>query len=137
LIQIKNRQVNEGIWDSIKGAAGKAAGAVADKAATVGKNLTTKITADKLKSAWKKAGSPTDSEQVAQVIQGAGADPALVSKAFTDLGIPAPTGQDEKSAPPDDTKNNTGQSVNIKELLDQILKLSPEDQKKVLAQLNN
>jgi len=156
LIQIKNRQVNEGMWDSIKGAAGKAAGAVADKAATVGKNLTTKITADKLNSAWKKAGSPTDSEQVAQVIQGAGADPALVSKAFTDLGIPAPTGEiqdppmskNDKAAPGTDTaaagqpdeldavKKNAGLPVvNIKDLLVQIMALSPEEQKQVLEYL--
>ena len=38
LVQIKNRQFNEGIWDTIK-----------QKAATVGKNLTTKVTADKIK----------------------------------------------------------------------------------------
>ena len=126
LVQITNRQFNEGIWDTIK-----------NKAATVGKNLTTKVTADKLNSAWTKAGSPTDSDAVAKILQGAGVDPAVVSKAYTDMGIAAPTGQDEKVAPPDDTKNNTGQSVNIKELLDQILKLSPEDQQKVLAQLNN
>jgi len=149
LIQIKNRQANEGMWDSIKGAAGKAAGAVADKAATIGKNLTTKITADKLNSAWKKAGSPTDSEQVAQVIQGAGADPALVSKAFTDLGIPAPTGEiqdppmfkDEKAAAgqPDEldaVKKNAGLPVvNIKDMLTKILALTPEEQQQVLAYL--
>jgi hypothetical protein len=156
LIQIKNRQVNEGMWDSIKGAASNAMGAVANKASTIGKNLTTKITADKLNSAWKKAGSPTDSEQVAQVIQGAGADPALVSKAFTDLGIPAPTGEiqdppmskDDKAAPgtdpavagqPDELdaiKKNAGlPTVNIKDILTKILALDPKDQQQVLAYL--
>jgi hypothetical protein len=84
LVQIKNRQFNEGMWDSIK-----------NKAATFGKNLTTKITADKLNSAWTKAGSPTDSEAIAQIIQDAGVDPAVVSKSYTDMGIAAPVGKVE------------------------------------------
>lgn len=44
-------QLNEGMWDSIKGAAGRAAGAVGKWAATKGHNLTTRVTADKLMSA--------------------------------------------------------------------------------------
>jgi LysM domain len=64
----RQRKLDEGIWDSIKGQAGKAA----DWARTKGENLTTKITADKLLQAWKGAGSPTDSDQVAKVMIGAG-----------------------------------------------------------------
>ena len=135
LIQIKNRQFNEGIWNTIK-----------NKAATVGKNLTTKVTADKLNSAWKKAGSPTDSKAVAQVIQGAGVDPAVVSKAYTDMGITASVGKVEptmdkpadaaNSNELDDVKKNAGLStVNIKDMLDQILKLDPKDQQRILATL--
>jgi len=136
LVQIKNRQFNEGIWDTIK-----------NKAATVGKNLTTKVTADKLNSAWKKAGSPTDSELVSQVIQGAGVDPAVVSKSFTDMGIEAPAAKIEPTLDPaadaaapdelDAIKKNAGLStVNIKDMLAQITALTPEDQKQVLAYLN-
>jgi len=135
LIQIKNRQFNEGMWDNIK-----------NKAATVGKNLTTKVTADKLNSAWKKADSPTDSEQVSQVIQGAGVDPAVVSKAYTDMGIEAPAAKTDPTldtaADPtkpdelDDIKKNAGLStVNIKDMLAQIMALTPEEQKQVLAYL--
>lgn len=135
LIQIKNRQFNESMWDNIK-----------NKAATVGKNLTTKVTADKLNSAWKKADSPTDSEAVAQVIQSAGVDPAVVSKAYTDMGIAAPAGKIEPTmdkpadtAKPDelaDIKKNAGLSgVNIKDILAQILELDPKDQQQVLAYL--
>ena len=138
LIQIKNRQFNEGMWDNIK-----------NKAATVGKNLTTKVTADKLNSAWKKAGSPTDSEQVSQVIQGAGVDPAVVSKAYTDMGIAAPAAKTDPAADaaapaadptkPDelnDIKKNAGLPVvNIKDMLAQITALTPAEQQQVLAYL--
>ena len=64
----RQRKLDEGIWDSIKGQAGKAA----NWARTKGENLTTKITADKLLQAWKNADSPTDSDQVAKVMTGAG-----------------------------------------------------------------
>jgi LysM repeat protein len=68
--------LNEGIMSSIKGAAGKAA----QWAKTKGHNVTTKITADKLMQAWKKAGSPTDSEQVKAVLKAAGvADQVIAS----------------------------------------------------------
>jgi len=142
LVQIKNRQFNEGMWDDIK-----------NKAATVGKNLTTKVTADKLNSAWKKAGSPTDSEAVSQVIQGAGVDPAVVSKSFTDMGVAAPAAKTapildvpadaaDPAANPtkpdelDSMKKNAGLStVNIKAILAQITAITPEEQKQVLAYL--
>lgn len=130
LIQIKNRQFNEGMWDNIK-----------NKAATVGKNLTTKVTADKLNSAWKKAGSPTDSEQVSQVIQGAGVDPAVVSKSFTDMGIETsaasvPAADPTKPDELDDVKKNAGlPTVNINDMLAQIIALDPKNQQQVLAYL--
>ena len=73
------QQLNEGVWDKVKGAAGQAAGAVANKAQTVGTNLTTKVTADKLMSAWKKAGSPTDSDAVAAIMKQAGVDDAIIA----------------------------------------------------------
>jgi hypothetical protein len=83
-------KLNEGpIWDKVKGAAGKAAGAVAQKAGQIGTNLTTKITADKLNSAWKKAGSPTDSEEVAKILTAAGVGDDVVKQVYTDLKISA------------------------------------------------
>ena len=66
---------------------------------TKGKNLTTKITADKLNSAWEKAGSNPDSEAVAQVMQSAGVAPEVVAGAFKQAGVPAPTGA-APAAPP-------------------------------------
>ena len=79
------QQLNEGPLDFIKGAAAKGM----DKLKTVGKNLTTKFTADKLNSAWQKAGSPTDSEEVAKVLTAAGVGDDVVKKVYTDLKISA------------------------------------------------
>jgi hypothetical protein len=76
-----------GVWDTVKGAAGKVAGAVVNKAQTVGHNLTTKVTADKLQSAWKKAGSPTDSEAVRQVLQSTGVSDDVINQTFQQLNI--------------------------------------------------
>ena len=64
----RQRRIDEGIMDTLKGAAGK----TVDWAKTKGENLTTKITADKLLQAWKKAKSPTDSDAVAKVMIDAG-----------------------------------------------------------------
>lgn len=52
------------------------------------KNLTSKVTADKLNSAWKKAGSPMDSEAVAKVLADAGVNPDVTKKVYADLKIP-------------------------------------------------
>ena len=80
------QHLSEGPMDFIKGAAAKGM----DKLKTVGKNLTTTFTADKLNSAWKKAGSPTDSEEVAKILTAAGVSDDVISKVYTDLKIPAP-----------------------------------------------
>lgn len=72
------QQLNEGVWDRVKGAAG----AVANKAQTVGTNLTTKVTADKLMTAWKRAGSPTDSDAVAKIMKQAGVDDAIIASSM-------------------------------------------------------
>lgn len=80
------QQLNEGVWDKVKGAASKAAGAVANKAQTVGTNLTTKVTADKLMSAWKRAGSPTDSDAVAAIMKQAGVDDAIIASSMKAVG---------------------------------------------------
>lgn len=84
------QQLNEGILDKIKGAAG----AVVNKAQTVGTNLTTKVTADKLMSAWKKAGSPTDSAAVAKIMKQAGVDDAVITSTMK-----APGNQSAAAAP--------------------------------------
>jgi hypothetical protein len=86
-------RLDEGVWDKVKGAASKAAGAVASKAQTIGTNLTTKVTADKLMTAWKKAGSPTDSDAVAGIMKQAGVDDAIIASSMKAMnGQQAQTG---------------------------------------------
>ena len=82
----RQNKLDEGIMDTVKGAAGKAM----NWAQTKGTNLTTKITADKLLQAWKKAGSPTDSLDVASIVQQAGVSPDTIKQVYTNMKIPAP-----------------------------------------------
>jgi hypothetical protein len=77
------RQLDEGVWDSIKGAAAKGM----DKLKTVGKNLTTTVTADKLNSAWQKAGSPTDSEELKQFLTAQGVEAGIIDSVYKTLKI--------------------------------------------------
>lgn len=81
--RITESQVNEGPMDAIKSFAGKAV----DKVRTVGTNLTTKVTADKLNSAWQKAGAPTDSEELKKILIDQGVDSAIVDNVYTSLKI--------------------------------------------------
>jgi LysM repeat protein len=85
----RHKRIDEGIWDSIKGQASNAK----DWAKTKGQNLTTKITADKLLQAWKKAQSPTDSDAVAKVMIGAGVPQETVDNLMKNFiqGPPAGT----------------------------------------------
>lgn len=56
-----------------------------------------KVDASSLMKAWKKAGSPTDSDAVAKLLADAGVDTNLVTTAFKDMGV-------EVTAPTGDTK---------------------------------
>jgi hypothetical protein len=54
-------------------------------------------------------------------------DPAVISKTFTDMSLPAPAGKVQPTM--------GAEPVNIKDMLDQILKLDPKAQQQVLAYL--
>ena len=84
--RITESQLNEGPMDAIKGLAGK----VMNKARTVGTNLTTKITADKLNSAWQKAGAPTDSNELAKFLEKQGVSADAVNQVYGSMKLPAP-----------------------------------------------
>ncbi len=110
----QQRKLDEGIMDTLKGAAGKAA----DWAKTKGTNLTTKVTADKLLSAWKKAGSPTDSEAVADILKKSGVNGDIVSKAFAAMKIPQPAaGEPAQQA---DKTQGQAQGADTKQIIAQI-----------------
>ena len=112
------QQLTEGPMDFIKGAAAKGM----DKLKTVGKNLTTKFTADKLNSAWIKAGSPTDSEEVAKILTAAGVGDDIVKQVYTDLKI---------SAAPE-AQAATGGYAEVKKAIAQ---LNTKDRKRMIAYL--
>ena len=98
----------EGPLDAIKkGAASagnalkKGAAAVGAKAAKVSKNITTKVTADKMQQAWVKAGKPTDSDAVANILRQQGVDDKVLAPVYKTLGakLPAaPAAADPKAA---------------------------------------
>jgi len=78
------KRLDEGPMDML----GKAANWVGKKAT----NLTTKVTADKLNSAWQKAGSPMDSEELAKFLKSQGIDDAIISQTYKAMKIPGPGG---------------------------------------------
>jgi hypothetical protein len=66
-------QIDEGVFDKIK---------------TFGKNLTTKVTADKLNSAWQKAGSPMDSNELSAFLKAQGVGDDVIASTYAALKIP-------------------------------------------------
>lgn len=113
----------EGPMDAIKGAVGKGL----QKLKTVGHNLTTKVTADKLNKAWQSAGAPTDSDELASFLQGQGVDTGVVDKVYSDLKIPTPsTNPAGKEAEPEQGQGQ--ESVDLEKIKAMIAKL-PTDRK--------
>jgi hypothetical protein len=115
--------LTEGPMDALKkgaaavgGAIKKGAAAVGAKAAKVGKNMTTKVTADKLNKAWASAGKPTDSDAIADIMRKAGVSDDVLAPIYKQFGAklppapkpaekpaatkePAAKGQQSKTAP--------------------------------------
>ena len=86
-------QTNEGPKDALKFVGDKAkqaAGAVASKVADVGKNLTTKVTASKLATAWEKAGKPTEDIAVHEFLVSQGIEASTVDNAFKSAKLKVP-----------------------------------------------
>ena len=90
LVFNKIERLDEGPMDWIKDKAGKAADWVGKKAT----NLTTVVTADKLNSAWQKAGSPTDSEELKQFLTGQGVKADIVDSVYNSLKISSAGGEE-------------------------------------------
>jgi hypothetical protein len=122
--RVIRKELTEGPMDAIKGAAGKAAGWLATK----GKNLTTKITADKLNSAWQNAGSPSDPDDLHNVITGTGVAPDLVDAVYKDLGISSAV----QPAPDEEKAKSKTDYASIKEL---VLKLDKKGKQRIAAYL--
>lgn len=108
------QRLDEGPMDFVKRAGAKLS--------QMGTNLTTKITADKLNSAWQKAGAPTDSDQLAQFLAQQGVDANIVAQVYTDLKLPQP-GKTEPTMEP-----TAGQTMTADQVQQLIAKL-PTDRK--------
>jgi hypothetical protein len=135
--------LTEGPLDVVKGALKKGASAVAQKTQQVGKNLTTKVTADKLTAAWKKAGSPTDSNAVADVLRKAGVNDTALSTAFKAARIKLPpaksTSNTSQPASIGATKPNNvavGSNLKFDELKAAVSKLRSRDAQSLIAYLD-
>jgi hypothetical protein len=87
-----------GFADMIKGAgsavakgaakgAKAAGGAIAKGAKAAGKELGNKVTYNKMMSAWKKAGEPTDTGSIINILQGIGMSPEQISSVGQEQGV--------------------------------------------------
>jgi hypothetical protein len=95
------------VGGAIKGAVGK----LGQKVATTGKNLTTKVTADKLNSAWQKAGSPTDSEEIFDFLTQQGVSKEVIAPVYDTMKLPVPKAA-AQTEPADDKQAAAGQKLN-------------------------
>ena len=146
--------LTEGPMDAIKkagsavgGALKKGAAAVGAKAAKVGKNMTTKVTADKLNSAWKKAGSPTDSDEIAKILRQQGVSDEVLAPVYKQLGAklpPAPVAADPQAGKPGATGGQTGTPaagaaapMDFKGIQQAVAKLSSEDAKALVTHIDS
>lgn len=75
---------------AVKGGVKGAAGVVGDKLKQVGKNLTNKTTSDKLRTAWTKAGSPTDSDAVYKLLKDQGVDAGVINSVYDSMKLATP-----------------------------------------------
>lgn len=83
-----------GFADMIKGAGAKVAqgakaagGAIAKGAKAAGKELGNKVTYNKMMSAWKKAGEPTDTGSIINILQGLGMSPEQIQSVGNEQGV--------------------------------------------------
>jgi len=142
--------LTEGPMDAIKkagsavgGALKKGAAAVGAKAAKVGKNMTTKITADKLNSAWKKAGSPTDSDEIAKILRQQGVSDKVLAPVYKQLGAklpPAPAAADPQAGKPGTTGGQAAGAaapMDFKAIQQAVAKMSSQDAKELVTHIDS
>jgi len=84
-----------------------------------------KVDASKLEKAWKKAGSPMDSEEIAKILADAGVDSQVIKTAFTGIGLPEPS------------ETNSVNTQLLQQIQQEFAKLDPEGQQQILAYLQS
>jgi hypothetical protein len=124
--QLNHDMITEGvIWEQGDEPAGQKPSfmqKVMGKAGEIGKNLTTKTTASKLMSAWKKAGSPADSDSIAEFLKQQGVNDQVIAQTFKDMQLPTP---------------GAGKiQAEIAAIKKEIAALDPESSKKLMGLLN-
>jgi hypothetical protein len=97
------------------------AAAVGQQIQRVGRNITTKTTADKLQSAWKAAGSPTDSEAIIDLLTAQGIDNLVIDGAMKAANVV----KIDRTRLPDVSKLNLAQKQQLLAQLDAIEKGAP------------
>ena len=143
----------EGPMDAIKkvggavgGAIAKGAKAVGAKAAKVGKNMTTKVTADKLNKAWTKAGKPTDSDEIANLLRQQGVDDKVLAPVYKQMGAklpaaqtpsPTPKAQPAAQAQAGSAPTQNAATMDFKSIQQAISQLSASDAKELVTHIDS
>jgi len=74
-------------FGALKKGASAAGGAIAKGAKAAGKELGNKATYNKMMSAWKKAGEPTDTGSIINILQGLGMSPEQIQSVGDEQGV--------------------------------------------------
>ena len=141
---VEAQALNEGIMDTLKGAAGKVTGAIkgaAGKAgaaiAQTGKNLTTKI-----KQAWEAEGGNTDSESIKIFLKQQGVDSSVIDSSMKAIGAPA-AGADAAAGGTDAAKGAAagappaaGASQFVQDLVAGYMTLTPQERAEIMKELD-
>lgn len=142
-------QLNEGpLWDKLKDQGKKVADAAKAKAAEVGSNLANKVTAAKLNAAWKKAGSPTESNELANFLKQQGVGDDVIGQVYQGMNIEMPADQQQEpeqdqaqdQQPQQQPAQTQAQQQpaavpSVKLVIEKIKKLAPEDRTSLLQDL--
>jgi len=94
ITETNHTMITEGvIWEAGNEPEGQKASfmqKVMGKAKDFGKNLTTKVTASKLMSAWKSEGSPADSDGLADFLKQQGVNDQVIADTYANMQLPPP-----------------------------------------------
>jgi len=130
ITQSDTGQKVSGMMKQAGGAVANVAGKGLAAAGQAGKNLTTKITKDKLMKAWTKSGSPTDVGSIVNIMQDAGVTPEMMQSIEDETKIKLPGPQpkavepQQKQIQPQQTKTSafkyTGKSKNVSAAIDKV-----------------
>ena len=154
--------LTEGPLDALKkagsavgGALKKGAAAVGAKAAQVGKNITTKVTADKLNKAWNKAGKPTDSDEIANILRQAGVSDDVLTPIYKQFGAklppvskpaekpaatkaqPAQAGAEPKAQPAQGSGQPAAEPTDFKGIQQAVAKLNPQQKQELIKHIDS